>query len=157
MVLLLGVTHITIVIPPIFLLLCERAKAEDSVSSDIVAGEGGEAPRGGMDFRNLAMEMEALQEKHPTSSMSETRKRGAGERARARSSPSHCHSLTLDHLLRLGGKLVLRRQFCFLSFLSRLRWSQLSSFLGDSRPPPGLFEVVGFGAAGCRSGNLALL
>jgi hypothetical protein len=100
MVLLLGATHVS---------LRKRTEDEDLEPPGIFAGEDGKASWRGVGFRNLAMEMEALQEKRLAPSMSKIRKWEAGKRAKARSSPNHHRSLALDHLLRLGGKLVLRR------------------------------------------------
>jgi hypothetical protein len=125
-VLLLGATLITTIVPPRTLLLRERMEAEGSVPFGIAIGKG---------FRNLSMEMEALQEICPASSVSGTREQEVERRTKEKSLPSHPYSLALDHLLHLGGKKVLRRRFSPLPFLSWLRQSRLRSLLGAAVTP----------------------
>jgi hypothetical protein len=117
-------------------------EAEGSVPSGIAIGKG---------FINLSMEMEALQERCPASSVSGKREQEVERRTKERSLPSHPYSLALDHLLHLGGKKVLHRRFSPLPFLSWLRRSRLRSLLAAAIPPPGFFKAASFGAAGSRS------
>jgi hypothetical protein len=74
-VLLLGATLVATIVPLRTLLLRERVEAEGSFPSGIIVGKG---------FRNLSMEMEALQERCPASSVSGTREQEVERRMKAR-------------------------------------------------------------------------